>query len=81
MEFLLDKGTYWRISVIYLSEEDTARYAGIRDFRQQRKRCPHECATNRAAVAALLRQAEVLAPNVRANLFAAMRNIRQDYLP
>lgn len=67
--------------LIYLSEEDTARYAGIRDFRQQRKRCPHERATNRAAVAALLRQAEVLAPNVRANLFAAMRNIRQDYLP
>lgn len=67
--------------LIYLSNEETARYAAIRGFRQQRKRCPHERATNREAVAALLRQAEALAPNVRANLFAAMRNIHSEYLP
>ena len=67
--------------LIYLSDEETARYAAIRSFRQQRKRCPHERATQRQAVGELLRQMEALSPHARANLFAAMRHIRPEYLP
>ena len=67
--------------LILLSAEETARYAAIRRFPSQRKRCPHERATTRDAVARLLRDMEAISPNARANLFASMRNIRPDYLP
>lgn len=67
--------------LIYLSNEETVRYAGIRCFREQVKHCPYERATNRGSVRELLRRVEELSPNARANIFAAMRNIRPDYLP
>ena len=67
--------------LIYLSNEETVCYAGIRRFREQVKHCPYERATNRGSVRELLRRVEELSPNARANIFAAMRNIRPDYLP
>ena len=67
--------------LIYLADAETARYAAIRRFPPQRKRCPHERATTRDAVARLLRDMEAISPNARANLFASMRNIHPDYLP
>lgn len=66
---------------IYLTNEETARYAGYRKFRKQKKNCPYEQATNRDAVGRLLKQMENLSPQVRNNLFAAMKNIQQEYLP
>lgn len=66
---------------IYLSNEDTARYAAYRGFRQQKRRCPYERATNRDAVARIIREMEALSPHVRSNLFAAMTNIQKEYLP
>ena len=47
----------------------------------QKKHCPHEKATNRDAVSKLLDQMEAISPHARSNLFAAMQNIREDYLP
>ena len=38
-------------------------------------------ATNRDAVSKLLDQMEMISPHARSNLFAAMQNIREDYLP
>lgn len=67
--------------LIYLSNEDTSRYAAYRGFRQQKKQCPYERATNRDAVARLIGEMEALSPHVRSNLFAAMTNIREEYLP
>lgn len=66
---------------IYLANEDTLQYAAYRNFKRQKKNCPYERATNRSAVAQLIRQMESLSPHVRGNLFAAMKNIQQEYLP
>ncbi|MFR1240903.1 MAG: ATP-binding protein [Butyricimonas faecihominis] len=67
--------------LIYLSNDETSRYAEMRQFKKQKKHCPHEKATNRDAVSKLLDQMEMISPHARSNLFAAMQNIREDYLP
>lgn len=66
---------------IYVTNDETLQYAAFRHFKQQKKTCPHEQATNRHAISSLLRQMESLSPHVRGNLFAAMKNIREEYLP
>lgn len=66
---------------IYITNEETARYAVYRNFRKQKKCCPHEHATNRDTVRRLLQELETFSPCVRNNLFAAMKNIQQEYLP
>ncbi|MEG2791544.1 MAG: ATP-binding protein [Odoribacter sp.] len=67
--------------LIYLTNEETLQYAVFRDFKKQKKNCPYERATNRNAVAEVIRQMEALSPHVRGNLFAAMKNIQPEYLP
>lgn len=66
---------------IYLSNEETAQYAAYRAFKKQKKSCPYERATHRDSVARILRQMEALSPHVKSNLFAAMKNIQEEYLP
>lgn len=66
---------------IYLSNNETLKYAAFRQFKKQKKNCPHERATNREAVHQIIGQMESLSPHVRENLFAAMKNIQQEYLP
>lgn len=66
---------------IYLTNEETQQYAAFRDFKKQKKNCPYERATNRNAVAEIIRQMESLSPHVKGNLFAAMKNIQMEYLP
>lgn len=66
---------------IYLTNEETLQYAAFRDFKKQKKNCPYERATNRNAVAEIIRQMESLSPHVKGNLFAAMKNIQMEYLP
>ena len=67
--------------LIYVSNEETLRYAEFRQFKKQKKNCPFEQVTNRFAVSEIVREMEKLSPHVRANLFAAMKNIQQEYLP
>lgn len=75
-------GTFTLIRpLLYLTNEDTIQYAAFRDFKKQKKSCPYEQATNRHAVAEIIRQMEALSPHVRGNLFSAMKNIQSEYLP
>ncbi len=75
-------GTFTLIRpLIFLSNEETREYATFRAFKKQNKNCPHERATNRAAVAEIVQRMEALSPHARGNLFAAMKNIRMEYLP
>ncbi|MCR9010902.1 tRNA lysidine(34) synthetase [Gabonibacter chumensis] len=67
--------------LIYLGNAETLKYATLRQFKQQKKYCPFEKATNRDAVGKIINQLETLSPHVRNNLFAAMRNIQTEYLP
>lgn len=75
-------GTFTLIRpLIYLTNEETRKYADFRNFKKQKKNCPYERATNRNAVAEIIQQMEALSPHVRGNLFAAMKNIQTEYLP
>lgn len=67
--------------LIYLTNEETRRYAEFRNFKKQKKNCPYEQATQRETVGRLIQQMEKLSPHVRSNLFAAMKNIQTEYLP
>lgn len=66
---------------IYLTNDEILQYAAFRNFKKQKKKCPFERATNRNAVAEIIRQMEALSPHVKANLFASMKNIQTEYLP
>ncbi len=66
---------------IYLTNDETLQYASFKGFKKQKKSCPHERATNRHAVSEIISQMESLSPHVKGNLFAAMKNIRPEYLP
>lgn len=75
-------GTFTLIRpLIYVTNEETQQYALYRNFKKQKKSCPYEQVTKREDVNRLIRQMEALNPEVRNNLFAAMRNIRKEYLP
>ncbi len=67
--------------LIYITNDETKQYAAFRNFKQQKKACPYEQATNRHAIASIIDKMEALSPHVRGNLFAAMKNIQKEYLP
>lgn len=64
-----------------VDEKDLQRYAQLSDYQKQTQLCPFEKESNRAEVKQLLRQLETLNPNVRDSVWAAMENIKTDYLP
>ncbi len=64
-----------------VSEADLAEYARMRDYQKQAKLCPLEHVSSRAKVKGLLAQLEQLNPELRDTLWAAMENIKGDYLP
>lgn len=67
--------------LIYLPEQDIMAFGKMRNFREQVKRCKYEQSTNRNRVELLLKQIEQMAPEVRESIFAAINNIKCDYLP
>lgn len=55
--------------------------AEAQHYEQQQKACPHDRATRRTEIAAVLHHLESLNPEARYNLWRAMRNIKPLYLP
>lgn len=64
-----------------IPEQDIARYAQLRNYQKQTKLCPFEHVSSRAKVKGLISQLQTLNPEVRETLYAAMGNIKNDYLP
>ena len=64
-----------------IEEKDVERYAELSDYQKQEKLCPLEKVSSRAEVKELLKQLEKFNPNVRDSIYAAMENIKLDYLP
>ena len=64
-----------------IEEKDLRRYATLCGYPQQKQLCPFEKASSRAEVKELLTALERLNPHVRDSLWAAMENIKPDYLP
>lgn len=64
-----------------IDEADIAAYANERDYRKQTKLCPFEHVSSRTQVQQLLNDIKTLNPEAPDSLFAAMTNIKPDYLP
>ena len=64
-----------------IDEADLVRYAAMRGYTQQEKLCPFEHVSARDSVKGLLAQIKALNPEAPDNIYAAMTNIKAQYLP
>jgi len=64
-----------------IDEQDIIRLAEQRQYAQQPKLCPFEHVSSRAKVKELLAQIKALNPEASDSMYAALSNIKTDYLP
>jgi len=67
--------------LLMISEKELAIYAALCEFREHEKTCPYEDSSSRNDMENLLLHMEKLNKDARKNLFRAMDNIFQEYLP
>jgi len=67
--------------LLFIPEPELSHYALMRSFRKQEKSCPHEGSTKRDEIKKLLQKIENLNPDSKRNIFNAMGNIYEEYLP
>lgn len=64
-----------------IDEADLIAYAAERGYRKQTKLCPFEHVSSRAKVKGLLAQIKAMNPEAMDSMYAAMSNIKTEYLP
>ena len=64
-----------------IDEADLIAYAAERGYRKQIKLCPFEHVSSRAKVKGLLAQIKAMNPEAMDSMYAAMSNIKTEYLP
>ncbi len=64
-----------------ISNKQLEDYAALRQFPKMKKECPHEEASSRSDIRAVIEQLGQLNPKARSNIFASMSHIQEDYLP
>jgi len=64
-----------------VDEADLAAYAAMRGYRKQSKLCPFEHVSSREKVKSLLAKIKSMNPEAMDSIYAAMSNIKADYLP
>jgi len=64
-----------------IDETDLIRYARLRGYEKQKQLCPYEHVSSRAKVKSLLAQLRELNPEVNDSVYAALSNIKTQYLP
>jgi tRNA(Ile)-lysidine synthase TilS/MesJ len=67
--------------LLFIPEKELTYYASLRTFEKQEKTCPYDHTTRRESVKDLIRQMDKLNRNARRNIFRAMDNIYEEYLP
>ncbi len=67
--------------MIYLSKEDIEKYAKIRNITTEVKTCIYDKLTNRRKMLPLIEQMQKFNPYAKDNIFKAMSNIFDEYLP
>ncbi len=67
--------------LLLLTDKETREYARIRQFPRQEKECPFAGHTKRTTARDLLDALQKIHPKAAANLFHAMQNIDNEYLP
>lgn len=64
-----------------INESDLKRYAELRGYQKQEKLCPFEHVSSREQAKQLLEQLKTLNPEAVDSIYAAMTNIKTEYLP
>jgi tRNA(Ile)-lysidine synthase TilS/MesJ len=67
--------------MLFIPEKELTYYANMRTFRKQEKSCPYEGTTKRDEIRELIRELDKLSKDARRNIFNAMDNIYEEYLP
>ena len=67
--------------LLLIPEKELTYYATLRTFAKQEKSCPYDNTTKRESIKELIRQMDKLNRNARRNIFRAMDNIYEEYLP
>jgi tRNA 2-thiocytidine biosynthesis protein TtcA len=67
--------------LLFIPEKELTYYATLRTFKKHEKTCPYDDATRRESIKELIRQMDRLNRNARRNIFNAMDNIYNEYLP
>ena len=67
--------------LLFIPEKELTYYATLRSFRKQEKTCPYDDTTRRESIRELIRHMDGLNRNARRNIFNAMDNIYEEYLP
>ncbi len=67
--------------LIYLSSDEIRTYASSLGISPAASPCPYGSKTNREKIKKMLSDLEKQHPNAKKNIFAAMENIRSEYLP
>jgi tRNA(Ile)-lysidine synthase TilS/MesJ len=67
--------------LLFIPEKELTYYATLRTFKKQEKSCPYDDTTKRESIKQLIRQMDSLNRNARRNIFQAMDNIYEEYLP
>ena len=64
-----------------IDEAELVRHAQERDYQKQEKLCPFEHVSAREKAAELLAQIKAMNPEAVDSMYAAMTNIKEEYLP
>ena len=64
-----------------LTEDDIRRYSEIKKFHPTIKNCPYEKESFRAEIKKIISNLAQMNPKTRSSIFAAMQNIKTNYLP
>ncbi|KPL12522.1 MAG: hypothetical protein AMS26_17355 [Bacteroides sp. SM23_62] len=67
--------------LLFIPEKELTYYATLRSFKKQEKSCPYDDTTKRESIKEVIRQMDRLNRNARRNIFQAMDNIYEEYLP
>ena len=78
---MFDGAMYLIRPLILLTDKDTREFANIRNFTKLKQSCPFEDTTKRTTVRNLIEQLGAIHPKAAFNLFNAMKNIDEEYLP
>ncbi len=67
--------------LLMIPEKELTYYANMRSFNKQERSCPYKNTTRRDSIKELIRQFDKMNRDARKNLFRAMDNIYEEYLP
>ncbi len=78
---MFDGAMYLIRPLILLRDNDTQKYAQIKEFAELTEECPFADTTNRTTARNIIAGLEKLHPGAVANIFNSLKNISPEYLP